>query len=172
MNYSFWHAGILIGASPLDMSSPHAGQRGGVFLPTTRGLAVVSRLVGLLSSLHAFREECAASGVQADALDEDALFERMLCSPAGRKFLDAGRMTHELELRSPEGKPLAFESIAFSDPEENARLTHALDPMLPALPPEPPGDAPRFVVSVVLRVPLPTGRAAWFPGRGPRPFAH
>lgn len=167
MTYAFLHAGVLIGVSPLDLTSPHPGQRGGLFIPTPRGRAVVARLIGVLSDLHAFRQECAGSGVAPDALGDAALAERMEASVVGRRIIAAERTMHQLELRSASGTPLAFESIAFSDAEENRRLARALDPMMPALPPPAPEDATTIVVSVVFGAPLPSVRWSWSPDGAP-----
>ena len=55
MAHTFWHSGILIGASDLEESSQHPRQRGGVFRPTAYGLEIFPRLTGILSAGHALK---------------------------------------------------------------------------------------------------------------------
>jgi hypothetical protein len=156
MAYTFWHSGVLIGESDLDMPSDHPGQRGGVFRPTAYGEEIFPRLSGTLTALHGIRADLKAKGVAPDAARGDEIADLFDTTPAGRKFLDIGRMLSEVEVRGPDGRRMEFASIAFSDPREIHRLMLelAIDgaEALEDLPP----DAPHYVVSATFR----TGAAA------------
>jgi hypothetical protein len=154
MSYTFYHCGILIGKSDLEAESPHPRQRGGVFWPTTYGLQVFPRLVGMLSATHALRTHVEANGLCPDDVGPRDIDRLLETTPAGRKILDIGRMLSGVEMRAPDDRRVEFDSIAFSEPMEIKRLARDLRidsaSDLPDLPP----DAPRHIVSITLRKPL------------------
>lgn len=151
MAYTFWHSGVLIGESDLETASGHPGQRGGVFRPTAYGTEIFPRLSGTLTAMHGMRAHLEAHGVAPDEARPEQIAEIFDASPAGRKFLDIGRMLSEVEVRAPDGRRMEFASIAFSDPREIERLARELAvegaDELAELPP----DAPHYIVSATFR---------------------
>jgi hypothetical protein len=164
MAYTFWHAGVLIGESDMDMPSDHPGQRGGVFRPTAYGVEIFPRLSGTLTAMHGIRTHLEAKGIAPEDARGDQLEELFDSTPAGRKFLDIGRMLSEVEVRAPDGRRMEFASIAFSDPREIHRLAKVLavdvDYELEDLTP----DAPSYIVSATFRA----GSAGSATARGDR----
>jgi len=154
MSYTFYHRGIVIGHSDLEAASSHPRQRGGVFWPTTYGLQLFPRLAGMLSATHALRTHMEANDLCPDPADLRVIDELLETTPAGRKILDIGRTVADVEMRAPDNRRLEFVSVAFSEPAEITRLAHELRidgaSDLADLPP----DAPRHIVSVMLRAPL------------------
>src|SRR5829696_5091106 len=126
MAYTFWHSGVLIGESDLETASGHPGQRGGVFRPTAYGREIFPRLSGTLTALHGIRTQLEAKGIAPDDARGDQFDDVFDTTPAGRKFLDIGRMLSEVEVRGPDGRRKEFASIAFSDPWEIHRLAKEL----------------------------------------------
>jgi hypothetical protein len=84
-------------------------------------------------------------------MDRVEVEELLDTTPAGRKILDLGKTLGEVELRGPDGRRLAFTSIAFSDLTELIGLARELEiesaDELAELPP----DAPRYLVSATLK---------------------
>jgi len=154
MPYTFYHCGIIIGTSNLEAASPHPRLRGGVFWPTTYGLQLFPRLVGMLSATHALRTHLEANGLCPDEVDQRVIDELLQTMPAGRKILSLGRMVIDVEMRAPDDRRVELASIAFSEPAEIKRLAH--EPRVDAASdlPDLPPDAPRHIVSVTLRTPL------------------
>ncbi len=158
MTYTFYHCGIVIGHSDLEAPSSHPTLHGGVFWPTTYGLQLFPRLAGMLSATHALRTHIEANDLCPDAVDESVIDESLETTPAGRKILGLGRTLIDVEMRAPDNGRVEFAWVAFSEPAEIKRLAHELRidaaDDLPDLPP----DAPRHIVSVMLRTPLRRGR--------------
>lgn len=151
MEYTFWHAGILIGTSALDHPSRNPGQRGGVFQPTPHGIAIFPRLTGILGAGLALKRQLDARGLSPDDLSPDETATLLETSPAGRKILDLGRALSDVEVHGPDGRRLEFSSIAFTDLAELRTITREIDPGgadgMADLPPE----APRYIVSATFR---------------------
>jgi hypothetical protein len=151
MPYTFYHSGILIGESNLeDVADNRRRQRAGVFRATAYGMDIFPRLTGILSAGHAFEEYLAANRLSLDDL-EKAEIERLLDTvPAGQKIIDIGRMLSEVEIRTPNGTPQEFESIAFIDQLEWKCVGRLLSDPAAELE-ELPAGVPRYVVSATLR---------------------
>jgi hypothetical protein len=148
MTYTFWHSGILIGESDFDESSGYPRQRAGVFLPTAYGVEVLPRLSGILSAGHALKAHLDANGLSPDDMNARQVEDVLDTTAGGQKILEIGRMLSEVQIRAPDGRPLEFASIAFSDVKEIQRLARELElGELDDLPP----DAPRYIVSATLR---------------------
>ena len=162
MSYTFYHCGLVIGHSDLEAASPHPGQRGGVFWPTTYGLQLFPRLSGMLTATHALTAHLEANGLCPDEADHQVIEDLLEKTPAGRKILDIGRTVVDVEMRAPDDRRVEFVSIAFSEPAEVRRLARELRidaaDDLPDLSP----DAPQHIVSVTLHTPL--RRVAGRPG--------
>ena len=151
MTYTFWHSGVLIGESDMEDATDHPGQRGGIFRPTAYGLEVFPRLSGILSAGHALKTHLEANGLSPEDMEGGEIEELLDTTPAGQKIIDIGRMLSEVEMRSPDGLRLEFESIAFSDLTEIERLFHEME-LGPADDlTDLPSDAPRYIVSATWR---------------------
>ena len=164
MSYTFYHCGLVIGHSDLEAASPHPGQRGGVFWPTTYGLHLFPRLAGMLTATHALRTHLEANGLCPDDVDHRVIDDLLETTPAGRKILGFGRMFVDVEMRAPDNRRVEFASIAFSEPAEVRRLARELRIEAASGLPDLPPDAPRHIVSVMLRTPLrhvTSGPGAW-----------
>ena len=162
MSYTFYHCGLVIGHSDLEAASPHPGQRGGVFWPTTYGLQLFPRLSGMLTATHALTTHLEANGFVPDEADHRVIDDLLETTPAGRKILGIGRMAIDIEMRESNGRQVEFVSIAFSEPAEIRRLAHELGIDAAGDLPDLPPDAPRHIVSV--RLPTPLRRMAAGPG--------
>jgi hypothetical protein len=154
MSYTFYHCGIVIGKSDLEGASPDPRQRGGVFWPTTYGLQLFPRLAGMLSATHALRTHLEANGLCPDEADQRVIDELLETTPAGRRIIDIGRMVIDVEMRAPDDRRVEFASIAFSEPMEIKRLAQDMRIEAASDLPDLPSDAPRHIVSVMLRAPL------------------
>jgi hypothetical protein len=164
MPYTFYHCGIVIGHSDLEASSSHPRLRGGVFWPTTYGLQLFPRLAGMLSATHALRTHIETNDLSPDEVDERVIDELLETTPAGQKILGLGRTVVDVEMRAPDNRRVEFASIAFSEPAEIKRLAHELRIDAASDLPDLPPDAPRHIVSVMLRTPLrhvTSGPGAW-----------
>ena len=150
MTYTFWHSGILIGESELDETSTNPGQRAGIFEPTQYGLEIFPRLSGILSIGRELKMHLEANSLDADEMSKDQIIDLLEDTPAGKKLIDLGRTLSEVEMRAPDGTPLTFSSIAFSDLLELRRLAPDVDPeLLDDLPTEELA-GPRYIVSATL----------------------
>jgi hypothetical protein len=152
MTYTFWHSGVFIGDSELEEPSDTPGQRAGMFHPTPYGLEIFPQLSGILSVGHALKMHLDANGLDAEEMDKDQVIELLDKTPAGQKLIDLGRMLTEVEMHGPDGKPLAFRSIAFSDLLELKRLARELDTGLEEnLAEAELNGGPRYIVSATLQ---------------------
>ena len=84
MSYAFYHRGLVIGHSGLEAASPHPGQRGGVFWPTTYGLQLFPCLTGMLSATHAFTRHLEANGLCPGEVAHRVVDDLLETTPAGR----------------------------------------------------------------------------------------
>lgn len=150
MPYTFWYSGILIGESDMEERPNGPRHRAGAFRPTAYGLEIFPRLTGILSAGHALRMHLDAHGLSPDTMDPREIEAVMDSTPAGQKIIDIGRTLCDVEMRGPNGTKLEFESIAFTDLREFARLARELatesDEEIADLPP----GAPQYVVSATL----------------------
>ena len=151
MAYTLWHSGILLGKSDLSFPSGNPAQRGGILHPTPYGLTLLPRLTRTLSIGYEFKSHIESMWRTADDLSGHEIEELLTTSDAGRAMIEMGRLLSNVGLRAPNGQPLEFKSIAFSDVDEIRRIGKAtntgVDDALENLPP----DAPRFMVSATLR---------------------
>jgi hypothetical protein len=92
-----------------------------------------------------------ANGLDAEEMDKDQVIELLDKTPAGQKLIDLGRMLSEVEMHGPDGKPLAFKSIAFSDLLELKRLASELNTGLEENLAEAELNGPRYIVSATLQ---------------------
>jgi hypothetical protein len=125
-----------------------------VFWPTTNGLQLFPRLAGMLSATHALRMHLEARGLCSDKADHRVIDDLLETTPAGQKIKEIGRLVIDVEMRAPDNRRVGFESIAFSEPTEIKRLAHELRIEAASDLPDLPPDAPRHIVSVMLRTPL------------------
>jgi len=151
MTYTFWHSGVFIGDSELEEPSDAPGQRAGMFHPTPYGLEIFPQLSGILSVGHALKMHLDANGLDAEEMDKDQVIEILDKTPAGQKLIDLGRMLSEVEMHGPDGKPLPFKSIAFSDLLELKRLARELNTGLEENLPDTEVIGPRYIVSATLQ---------------------
>ena len=154
MSYTFYHRGIVIGHSDLEAPSSHPTLRGGVFWPTTYGLQLFPRLAGMLSATHALRTHIEANDLCPDTVDESVIDGLLETTPAGRKISGLGRTAVDVEMRAPDNRRVEFAWVAFSEPAEIKRLARELGIDAAGELPDLPPDAPRHIVSVMLRAPL------------------
>lgn len=156
MTYTFWHSGTLLGESDLALPSTKPGQQGGVFHPTVYGLTMLPTLTCGLSASRAFQRELSAMGKRAEDLSNEDIASLIETSDATAAMVELGRILGEIELRAPDGQPIPFETIAFSDVEELRRTGHTLiggmEKFLPA-------NAPRYLVSATRLASRPSLRA-------------
>jgi len=150
MTYTFYHSGILIGESDLEDVANNRRQRAGVFRATPYGMDIFPRLSGILSAGHALQEHLEANGLSLDKMERAELDQLLDTVPAGQKIIDIGRMLSEVEIHTPNGAPLEFESIAFIDQLEWKRVGKLLGNPAAEIEKLPPG-MPRYVVSTTLR---------------------
>lgn len=150
MLYTFWHAGLLIGTPALDHPARNPGQRIGAYAPTDHGRTIFPRLTGVLTAGLALQRDLRAAGIDPDAATPDELEAAIRSSPAGRRILDIGRALSEVEVCAPDGRSLAFSSIAFSDVAELRRLARDRERGGGAPGRVPPGAA-RYIVSATFR---------------------
>ena len=151
MTYTFWHSGVFIGDSELEEPSDEPGQRAGMFHPTPYGLEIFPLISGILSVGHALKMHMDANGLDAEEMDKDQVIALLDKTPAGQKLIDLGRMLSEVEMHGPDGKPLPFKSIAFSDLLELKRLARELKTGLEENLADADLDGPRYIVSATLQ---------------------
>ena len=154
MSYTFYHCGLVIGHSDLEVPSSHPRLRGGVFWPTTYGLQLFPRLAGMLSATHALKTHIEANDLCPDKMDQNVIDELLETTPAGRKILGLGRTLVDVEMRAPDSRRVELVWVAFSEPAEIKRLARELGIDAAGDLPDLPPDAPRHIVSVMLRTPL------------------
>ena len=150
MTYTFWHSGILIGESDLEDASDDPQHLGGVFRPTPYGVELFPRLTGILSAGFALKNHLEANGLSPDEMERSEIDDLLDSLPAGQKILDIGRTLSEVEMRAPDGRTLAFESIGFSDLLEIRRFAREMETGAAEDLEEPPPDTPRYIVSATL----------------------
>lgn len=146
MTYTFWHSGTLMGESDLALPSTKPGQQGGVFHPTAYGLTLLPRLTCALSAGRAFQQQIEAMGRRAEDLSNDEIASLVETSDATRTMIELGRILSKVELRAPDGRAIAIQSIAFSDVEELRNMGRSLGGAAAAVMTL-PVDAPRYLVS-------------------------
>lgn len=153
VSYSFWHCGVLIGESDLDEPGDHPRQLAGIFRPTSYGVDVFPRLTGILTAGYALKEHLDANGLVAEEMERSEIEQMLDTTPAGQKIIDIGRALSQVEVRAPDGRPLEFASIAFSDLTELKELIAKLGDAISADPDEWPTDSPRYIVSATFADP-------------------
>ena len=145
MAYTFWYSGILIGESDFEEPTDDGRRLGGVFRPTAYGEEIFPRLTGVLSAGHALKTFLDAKGLDPDEMDGDQVEELFETNEAAQKIVDVGRAISEVETRAPDGRRIAFASIAFIDSLELPRVlrevTGCADDVAKGL-----TDGPRYVV--------------------------
>ncbi len=151
MTYTLWHDGIKIGETDFAHRNPvpNPRQRAGIFQATGYGERLFPKLKGALTACAGIKEVVVKRGLDPEHIasaDMDEVFES---SAPGRAFRDIGKTLFHVEIRSPGGKVLEYTQIAFMDLDELRALSRRLGTS--PLPEDPPPEAPRYIVSAVLR---------------------
>ncbi len=150
MTYTFWHCGILIGQSRMKREPGRPRHLSGSFEPTPYGLELFPRLTGILTAGHELRSYLDANGLSPEAMSREEIERIFETVPAGQKVIDIGRALSEVEMRDPDGRPLEFVSIGFSDLVEFKTLGSEMERGKKSEPSELPPGVSRYVVSATL----------------------
>jgi hypothetical protein len=151
MTYTFWLHGALIGTSELENDC--GIERSGAFHPTAHGRRVLPRLTPALAPwLELTRDlgtHLRARGTSVETVEPEEISAVAETSPAGRHFQEVGRLSSHVEMRAPDGTPIALASIAFGDLEALHRSLRELGcDTVGGTSGLPPG-IPPFVVSAI-----------------------
>jgi hypothetical protein len=163
MTYTFLHRGVVMGESDLSAKPRHRRQKIGAFCPTEYGRTLLPRVTCVLSAGLALKTHLKAMAPKAKDLSPSQLESLLYESEAGRMMIDVGRVLSEVELRTPDGRLVEFENIAFSDVNEIRRVGKAVGMNADEELRDQPPDAPQFIVSVSLR---PKSFSVFAAGRG------
>jgi len=165
MTYTFWHCGILIGESRMKREPGRPRHLSGSFDPTPYGLELFPRLTGILTSGRELKSYLDANGLSPDDMSREEIENIFETIPAGQKVIDIGRTLSEVEMRDPDGRPLEFLSIGFSDLLEFKTLAREMDRGKKREPPTLPPGVPRYLVSATLSKKGRASVADTLPGR-------
>lgn len=158
MPYTLWSRDTHVGDTDFSLGEQTANRRVGVFQPTAPGLMLLPGITDMAPALLALNAVIERDGLSDDdmerLLQDDEWIERM---PEMRRMMASARHISDLQLRDPDGRPLAVESILVSDLDELKRLATADDdqhddePAEGAAPePSQPPEPVRFIISVTL----------------------
>jgi hypothetical protein len=131
--FTLYHLGQEVGSTDFAHAGSAPNQRLGAFLPTPYGTAFLPRITGLLEAGLELKLAMEREGIDPDA-DPDAITSALETLPEGRRLLDVGRATTELELRNEHGVRVPFSSLAISDVREMMALARRDGREAPALP--------------------------------------
>jgi len=121
MPYTLSLNGVLIGETDFEHTGHGPRQQAGIFRPAASGLALLPQITGMFAASLAFMKVVERNKSPLTDREETAigLLEN---TPEGRKLIEHAKVIEQLELRDPDGNPLAIESIAVSNLQELAAL--------------------------------------------------
>ena len=119
--FTLYHLGQAVGSTDLAHSGPAPNQRLGAFLPSPYGVALMPRIAGFLEATFLLKRAMEREGIPEN--DPDAVASALETLPEGKRVLDVGRATSELELRNEHGVTVPFSMLMISDVREMAALT-------------------------------------------------
>jgi len=152
--YTVWMDDHKIGQTQFEVHAPNLRKRAGCFHPTPYGITVLPGITAMMPALFDFHAMCRDRGIDTDT-DEGAesglaAFE---FSAESRRVQAAAAMIAQLELRDPDGRVLAWDSILITDTDDLRGMVakHSGDRSPPATPSD--KDPVRFFISTTLARP-------------------
>ncbi|HKW09463.1 MAG TPA: hypothetical protein VJO33_03725 [Gemmatimonadaceae bacterium] len=124
MPYTLWSRGILVGATDFALGDAHSRHLAGVFQPAESGMMILPALTAMAPALFDLRTMMQREHLSENDAEKDPdrvleIFER---SPEGKRVIASAKEVEHLELRSPSGDVLDYESILVSDLLEMQRF--------------------------------------------------
>jgi hypothetical protein len=119
--FTLYHLGHEVGSTDFCHAGPAPNQRLGAFLPTPYGVALMPRVAGFLEATLRLKQAMERMGIDPES-DPGAVASALETLPEGRRVLDVGRATLELELRNEHGIAVPFSMLMISDVREMATL--------------------------------------------------
>lgn len=145
MPYTLLLHGVVIGETDFEHKGQGPRQQAGVFRPSPSGMTVLPQITGMFAASLAFMRVVERNKTSL-AQNGDTALGLLESTPEGRRLIEHAKVLEQLELRDPDGKPLAIESIAVSNLQELAALAASKlgKATLGAT-------APKYLISVTIR---------------------
>jgi len=121
MPYTLLLHGVVIGETDFEHKGQGPRQQAGIFRPSPSGLTTLPQITGMFAASLAFMRVVERNKT-ALAHNEETALGLLENTPEGRTLIEHAKVIEQLELRDPDGKPLAIESIAVSNLQELATL--------------------------------------------------